>query len=445
MAVSPVGDRARIHERPVELLQHLLRFDTTNPPGGEAACVGYIRELLDDADIPYTIHALDPDRPNLIARLRGAGTAPPLLLHAHVDVVTTRGQDWSHPPFAGALADGFVWGRGALDMKCGVAMMLCALLRAKAEGTVPPGDVLLAILSDEENGSDYGAKFLTEEHPELFAGVRYAIGEGGGVARYLDGMRFYPIMVAEKQICWLKATVRGPGGHASRPMRGGTMARLARMLTRLDESRLPVHVTPVAQRMLETMAVALPAESGAQLAALLDPARTDATLDAMGARGLFFDPMLHNTVNATVVRGGHKVNVVPSEVEVELDGRILPGYGVDNLLAELRNVIGGDVELEILRHDASGHVPDFGLYERLADVVRGADPEGVPLPFLLFAVTDGRYFAKLGIQPYGLLPLNVPEEPDFTRLVHAADERVPARSVEFGTDVLYRLFQRFGP
>ncbi len=443
MAVS-TGSRAEIYERPAELLQDLIRFNTTNPPGNEAECVTYINNLLGEAGVATTILALDPNRPNLIARLEGTGNAPPLLLHGHVDVVTTLNQQWQQPPFEGTLADGFVWGRGALDMKGGVSMMLSAFLRARAEGATLPGDVILCILSDEEAGSDYGAKWLVETHPEVFEGVKYAIGEGGGVARYIDGRRFYPVMVAEKQICWVKATVRGPGGHGSRPMRGGTMAKLGRMLTQLDQNRLPVHITPVAQQMLETLADALPGETGDTLRALLDPASTDAVLDRMGTRGLFFDPILHNMVNATIVHGGHKINVIPSEVTVEMDGRLLPGQTSDDLLAELRALVGEDVDLEVIRYDASTHTPDLGLYPTLASILQEADPEAAPVPFLLFAVTDGRFFAKLGIQPYGFLPLNVPADPDFTRLVHAADERVPAQAVEFGVNALYQLLQRFG-
>ncbi len=165
------------------MLQDLIRFDTTNPPGNEADCVAYANQLLIAAGFQTVLLGCHPDRPNLITRLSGRGDAPPLLLHGHVDVVTTAGQKWTYPPFEGTVADGCVWGRGALDMKSGVAMMLAALLRAKAEGFVPAGDVVLAILCDEEAGSDYGAKYLVENHSEHFRGVRYAIGEGGGFSR----------------------------------------------------------------------------------------------------------------------------------------------------------------------------------------------------------------------------------------------------------------------
>src|SRR5579885_165842 len=248
---------ADIYQRPAELLQRLIRFDTTNPPGNEAACIAYLRDLLTAAGIETKIVARDPNRPNLIARVAGRGDAPPLLLYGHVDVVTTAGQQWAHPPFGGDEAEGYIWGRGALDMKGGIAMMTAALLRAKIEGVDPPGDVILAALSDEENWGDYGAKYLVEQHADLFTGVRYALGELGGFSLEIGPKRFYPIMVAEKQGCAVTATVRGPGGHGSLPLHGGAMAKLARLLQRLDQHRLPVHVTPVTRMMIETVASGL--------------------------------------------------------------------------------------------------------------------------------------------------------------------------------------------
>src|SRR5262245_60003724 len=260
--MQDTADAATIYQRPAELLQWLLRFNTTNPPGAEGPCIEYIRFVLAAVGIESTILALDPDRPNLIARIPGAGDAPPLLLYGHVDVVTTEGQDWTHPPFAGEIADGFVWGRGALDMKGGVAMMLSAFRRAKAEEARLPGDVIFLAVSDEEESGTNGARFVTEEHRDLFDGVRRALGEFGGFSIALGLRRFYPIMVAEKQGCHVRATVRGPGGHGALPMRGGTMAGLARLLRTLDRNRLPVHITPVVRAMIEAVAERLVAPSG---------------------------------------------------------------------------------------------------------------------------------------------------------------------------------------
>lgn len=436
-----------IYTRPVDILRTLVRFDTTNPPGDEAACIGYVRDLLADAGIPSTLLAKTPSRPNLIARLPGRGDAPPLLWQGHVDVVTTANQQWSRDPFGAELIDGVVWGRGTLDMKDGVAMMLAAILRAKAEGLRPAGDIILAVMADEEAASDYGARFLAEEHPEQFAGVRYAIGEGGGSSQELLGKRFYSIMVAEKQVCWMKATLRGPGGHGSAPLRGGAMAALGRLLSTLDARRLPVHITPVMRQMIAAMAEATPAPLDATLMQLLDPAQTDATLDALAGQGVraarSLDALLHNTVNATVVHGGYKTNVIPSAIELELDGRVLPGYTADDMQAEVKALLGADLELAITRHDPGLADVDMTLFPLLAELVREADPDGIPIPAMVGGFTDGRMFARLGIQNYGFLPQRMPDDFAGSGLVHGADERIPVSALEFGTQVLYRLLERY--
>jgi acetylornithine deacetylase/succinyl-diaminopimelate desuccinylase-like protein len=429
---------------PSELLLQLLRFDTTNPPGAERACIEWLEEILRSGGLETRIVAAEPERPNLVARLPGDGAAAPLLLQGHVDVVSTAGQRWTHPPFDGVVADGFVWGRGALDMKAGVAMMVAAVLGLAGAGERPAGDLVLALLCDEEAGGDLGARFLVERHPELLEGVRYGIGEFGGFSMDVAGRRFYPIQVAEKEICWTRATVRGPGGHGSIPMRGGTTARLAGLLRALDRRRLPVHPTDVPRRMIEGIAAELPAPARAPLRGLLNPRLTDGLLRVLGDAGRGFEPMLRNTVNATIVRAGDQMNVVPSEATVELDGRLLPGFAPDDFLAELRAVVGDDVELEVLRHERGRTEPDLALFGLLAGVLRERDPGATPVPMLLPGVTDGRIFAKLGIQTYGFLPMQLPTELRFTQLLHAADERVPVDAVEFGAAAIRAVLERYG-
>jgi acetylornithine deacetylase/succinyl-diaminopimelate desuccinylase-like protein len=360
-----------------------------------------------------------------------------------VDVVPTAGQQWTHPPFAAEVVDGVVWGRGALDMKSGVAMMVTAFLRAKAEGRVPPGGLVLAVLSDEEAGGDFGAKFLAREHPDALAGVRHALGEVGGVSVYIAGRRFYPIQVAEKRMCHIKATVRGPGGHAARPFSGGAMARLAAMLRALDRKRTPPHVTPVARAMIEAIASALPRPKAAVLRALLDARTHSAALRLIGEQGRPLEGALRNTVNATIVRGGSALNVIPSEIEVELDGRLLPGFGPDDLLRELRDIIGKDIDLEVLRHDEGPADADMTFFGALAGVMRELDPEGVPIPMLLPAVTDARHLSPLGIQTYGFMPMKLPEDFPLATLAHAADERVPVEALGFGAEAIFRAIDRY--
>ena len=437
MSTAPAPD-------PVELLRELIRFDTTNPPGNEGPCIEHLRDVFEGAGRPTEVYALDPARPNLVSRLRGGGDAPPLLLYGHVDVVGTHGQRWTHPPFEARLVDGEVWGRGALDMKSGVAMMVSAFVAATARSDDLPGDVVLAILSDEENLGEVGARFLVEQHPELFEGIRFALGEVGGSAMYLGGRRFYMIEVAEKQVCWLKATIHGPGGHGALPHRGGTMARVGSLLGELDRARLPMRVTAAAEAMIETMAEAADDALRTTLLALLDPDTADAALAALPSpQDRLFEAVLRNTVNATVVTGGGKINVIPSEVELQLDGRLVPGATPEDLLEDLAPLLGDDVEVAVLRNDAGSPEPDLGLFETLAEVVRELDPDGVAVPMLLIGVTDGRYFSRLGIQTYGFLPLDLPE--NFPRtLAHAADERVPASALAFGTEAITRVLHRFG-
>ncbi len=375
--------------------------------------------------------------------LKGRGNAPPLLMYGHMDVIETAGQEWTYPPFDATVADGFIWGRGALDMKSGLTMMVAALMRAKTEGLMPAGDILLALLCDEESGSNYGAKYMVTEHPEQFAGVKYAIGEFGGYTMHMGARKFYPIQIAEKQACWLKATLRGAGGHGAMPNRGGAMAVLAQMLGRLDRCRLPAHITPVTRQMVECIADNLPLPKGLIFRQLLNPSLTRVILRMLGDLSYCLEPLLCNTINATVVRGGEKINVVPNEVTVELDGRLLPGCSPDDMVSELRKVIGNDVEFEVLRHDPETPEPDLGLFDTLSEILQGADPEAIPVPLMLPAFTDGRTFAKLGIQTYGFTPMTLPKGFKFFETIHAADERIPVGAAEFGTDAIYELIKRY--
>jgi acetylornithine deacetylase/succinyl-diaminopimelate desuccinylase-like protein len=431
-----------LQDRPVELLQRLLRFDTSNPPGGERECIEWIKGLLEALGCEVRVLAREPARPNLLARIAGRGNSPPLLLQGHLDVVPARGE-WQHDPFAGQLVDGYVWGRGALDMKGGVAMMLAAFMRAKASEVPPPGDLILCLLADEEAGSQLGADFLVREHAELFDGVRYSIGEFGGFTMEVAGRRFYPIMVAEKQVCWTQATLRGQAGHGSMPVRGGAMGKLGRLLNALDRRRLPVHVTPVARLMIEAVAGEMPAALALPLRGLLVPALTDRLLDLFGERGRIFDPLLHNTASATVVQGGEKVNVIPDALTLELDCRLLPGFSPEDAFAELRTLAGVELDFELVQYDPIASEPDMAMFDTLAGVLRELDARAKPIPLLLPGVTDGRFFSRLGIQTYGFLPMQLPPELPFMQLIHAPDERLPADALEFGTRAIGRALERF--
>jgi len=330
-------------------------------------------------------------------------------------------------------------------MKGPIVMMIDAFLRAAADPSPPAGDVILCVVCDEEMFGTEGARFLVENHAGSFEGVRYCLGEFGGFPFRFDGTRFYPIQIAERIGVGFEITIEGPAGHGSIPIRHGAMAKLGRMLRALDRRPLPVHVTVPTRLMLEALAAHT---SGATRLALrrLGDARTAApVLRAMRSQLGMFEPLFRNTVSPTVVRGGDKHNVIPSRITLTLDGRMLPGSSIDEFLSEVRTVVGNDCTIEVTTDGSTSPAePDLGLFGLLAESLMEVDPEGMPIPFLLPAVTDGRWFAQLGIQPYGYTPMSLPEGFDFQRTVHAADERIPTDALAFGAAAFTTVLRRYG-
>lgn len=251
-------------------------------------------------------------------------------------------------------------------------------------------------------------------------------------------------MVAEKHSCRTKVTATGQGGHGSMPVRGEAMAKLSRALQRLDEQRLPVHVTPAVRQMVESMASLLPSPKDQLLRQVLNPQLTDKVLDQLGPTGRLLDPLLHNTVSPTILHGSEKINVIPCEVSVELDGRLLPGCTDKDMLSELGQLLGDEVELTVLKHEAGPPEADMGLFDTLSGILKEADPDGTPGPLLVSGCTDARHFAQLGIQTYGFTPMSLPPGLDIFKLAHGPDERVPVEALSFGTEAIYTLMERFG-
>jgi len=430
--------------RAVEILQALIRFDTTNPPGNERACIEYIGGLLRGAGIPVEIQGEDPDRPNLVARIRGQGTAAPLLLFGHVDVVTTAHQSWAVPPFEARIQDGYLWGRGALDMKSGVAMMATALLEAHERKLPLAGDVVFCVVADEEAGGAKGAQYLVEQYPTLFDGVRFALGEFGGFPIYMGDQRLYLVQIAEKQPCWMEIAIRGPAGHGARPMRDGAMAELSHILHRLNTRRLPVHICEATRQMVLAMAESVPRTQRAILKRLLCPRWTDAVLRMLGELGRNFEPLFRNTANATIVRGGDKANVIPSEIILGLDGRLLPGQHPGDLIRELDALTQRTLDCRVRLYEPSSERIDPGLLPVLAAALRCQDTDARIAPYLLPGSSDARFFSRLGIQTYGFTPMNLPPDFSFFETIHAADERIPVECLAFGTRAMLEVLQTFG-
>lgn len=433
------------------IAQRLVRFPTVNPPGDEAECVAWIRGLLAGAGLETLVLGTDPRRPNLLARFSGRGLEPPLLLHAHVDVVPVTGQTWRRPPFCGDIVDGELWGRGAVDMKGHLAMMLAALLRMRERGETPLGDIVLAVVADEETGSDAGARFLVREHPHLFAGVRYAIGEDGGAELGLGRHpRVHPIVVAEKRTCWVRATFRGAAGHASRvPGNASAVHRLNRFLTAVSGGGLGVEMTPVAHRMLSSLAAATRPEVAARIAAFhADPGEPRALDGLSETTARYLRSVVQHTVSPTVFHGGTGTNVHPSEITVELDGRVLPGpYSTDSFMEQLRERTGPDATLDLFVEGEPMPEPRLDtFYDRLAAALRVHDPGGFPVPVMTTASTDARVFSQLGIQCFGWFPLPQEAGVTYRDRLHQADERISVASLEFGANCFHTLLSgRMGP
>ena len=427
------------------LLQQLIRIDTSNPPGNERRAMELVKKVLADHGVDVGMVAADPERPNLIARIRGRDTAPPLLLQGHMDVVPTTGQQWRHPPFAGSVSDGFVWGRGALDMKGPIVMMIDAFLRLADSGDDPAGDVMLCLMPDEEAGSEVGAKYLVSRHPEMFDGVKHAIGEFGGFSYHVAGVEFMPIQVSEQIPVQFTVTFTGAGGHGSLPVSDGAMAQLGRALTALDNHDLPVHIAPATRLMLEGIARHTSGATAFGVRRLLDERTAALTLNLLGAQFGRLGSLLRNTVSPTVVRGGENGNVIPSVVSLTLDGRMLPTSTPEQFLGELRAVIGEECEISY-QTEWNGPPPDLDLsvYPLLKNILTGMRPRVVPLPYMQSGATDGRVFAELGIQTYGFTPMPLPEGFTFERTVHGADERIPVDALDFGARALHELLRRYG-
>ncbi|MFA5628869.1 MAG: M20/M25/M40 family metallo-hydrolase [Dehalococcoidales bacterium] len=434
-----------IYKRPEELLQNLIRFNTTNPPGNEAPLIEYIDKLFTAAGFETITVAKDPARPNLLTRLKGKGKASPLLLYGHTDVVTAANQNWTYPPFDGEIADGYIWGRGALDMKCGLAMMIAALLRAKAENFKPAADIIFCAMADEETGGSYGAKFLVREHMDIFRDIKYAVSEFGGYTMYINGKKFYLIQVAEKHHCTAEITFYGPSGHGSVPMKNSAMYKMGKALVALNDKKLPVHITAVTERMINIISAHISEPESTFFKELLNPQKTEAILEQIKDKtDNFFDPLLHNTVNAIMVKGGERINVVPGEVTLYLDGRILPILSDIDLKNELTEIIGNDCDIKITNYEQAKADADLSLFEMLSDILKEKEPDCIPIPIIISASTDARLLAKLGIQTYGFLPIDLPEGFSFMNYVHAADEKIPVAAMYSGTDAMYEVIKRYG-
>lgn len=433
-----------LEEDALRLLVELLRIDTTNPPGNERPAAEVCAARLRADGLEPVLLEGAPGRTNLVCRWEGTGEERPLLLTAHLDVVEAK-EGWSRPPFAGEIHDGFVWGRGAIDMKHHAAMCVTVMRSLARSGVRLRRDVILALVADEEAGCDLGSTWLVENHPELVR-AEYALGEIGGFTLHLEGKRFYPIQVAQKGVLWLRARTKGEPGHGSMPREESAVGVLAAAVSRLSKGAMPVHATAAARAFLGTVGRAIGGVKGVALRGLASPRLAPTILRAIPDRSLArsLRAVLSNTANPTVLRAGEKVNVIPGEAEALIDGRSLPGHAGAKILEELRAVLGPGVEITVLREARALEFPfDTPMYEALAAAVRRADPQGIPVPYMIPGFTDALAFSHLGATWYGFAPVGLPPGVPFADLFHGRDERIPVEGFRFGLRLLHDAVRSF--
>ncbi|HTT76539.1 MAG TPA: M20/M25/M40 family metallo-hydrolase [Candidatus Binataceae bacterium] len=390
-------------------LQALIRLNTSNPPGNEQLAADYLAKAFGPAGLEPVMIAPEPSRTNLIVRLSGRDrSAPPLMLSSHTDVVPVEAGRWTRDPFGAEIADGCIWGRGAIDMKAKCAMDLALALAMQRTGAVPARDVIIAAVADEEAGSERGARYLVEHHPDLVR-AGYVLNETGGFTLYLGERRFYPIQVAEKGFVTVKMTVNAAPGHGSMPRADTAISWMADLIGRITRTPMRRRLTPLMQQTMAGLGVA--PEKAPPL----------------------FRPMMANTVTPTILQAGYKDNVIPGEAWVILDGRTLPGEDERSFLRELREIVGPEPLLEVIKSAPPTEASvDTELFRLIKSRVEEADAGAIAIPWMLPGATDSKFYAQLGATCYGFSPVRLDPRMPFGSLYHGNDERLPVSGFLWG-------------
>jgi acetylornithine deacetylase/succinyl-diaminopimelate desuccinylase-like protein len=424
-----------------QLTQELIRIDSSNwgdspETVGEAEAADYCAERLREVGLdPEVIVTTSDSRRAVHVRIPGTDAAAgALLLHGHIDVVPAMAADWSRPPFAAELADGFIWGRGAVDMKDMDAMILAVIRSWARAGVRPRRDVVVLFLPDEEAGSVHGAHWLVEHRPELFAGVTEAVGEVGGFSVTVrDDLRLYPIQTAEKGIRWLRLRAKDRAGHGSMIHQDNAVTALCEAVAKVGRHNWPIRRTKTVDRFLAGLSEAYGVD--------LSDGDIDQVRERLGTLAFLVGATLQNTANPTMLQAGYKHNVIPGEATASIDGRVLPGYE-DEFDATIREIVGDGIIIESVNSDIALEAPfDTATVDLMASVLRHEDPYALPVPYMISGGTDAKAFARLGVDCYGFSPLQMPADLDYWRLFHGVDERVPVDGLKFGVRVLDRFLR----
>jgi acetylornithine deacetylase/succinyl-diaminopimelate desuccinylase-like protein len=420
----------------VDLCRDLIRIDTSNygddSGPGERKAAEHVAALLDEVGIESQLFEQESGRTSLVAQWGGTpGGTGALLLHGHLDVVPAAADDWQVDPFSGEVRDGYLWGRGAVDMKDFDAMLL-SVVRARARaGVVPERPVVLCFTADEEAGGHLGAQVLVERHREQLEHCTEAVGEVGGFSITIRGQRLYLIEAAEKGMAWMRLTARGRAGHGSMTNDDNAVTRLSAAVARIGAHEWPVRLTPTMQTLLAAVGQIAGTDA--------TPDNAEALVEEFGGAARMMGAVIRNTANPTMLGAGYKVNVIPTEATAHVDGRFLPGYE-DEFFDTIAELCGEGIERTFVSHQQPWETPyDGDLVDAMTRCLLAEDPGAVVAPYLMSGGTDAKHFNDLGLRAYGFAPLRLPADLDFTALFHGVDERVPTDALEFGARVLDRF------
>lgn len=436
-----------------QILSELIRIDTTNPPGNETKAATYVADVLNKEGFQCEIFESAPQRGNVITRLKGSGEKPSLLLLSHLDVVAAKAEEWSVDPFGGVVKDGFVWGRGALDMKGMTAIEIMVLKLLKRNNIRLKGDVILAATADEEMGGLKGVAYLLQKYPEKIL-APYVLNEGGGWTIPVHNRNVYTIQTAEKGLLWFKVKAKGTPGHGSMPdAADNAIMRMHRVIEKLGNYRGPVSYIQVVKQMLAELSKDEKLQEPIRRL-LTNPQSSDTVLSelakSMPALADEIRPRIRMTITPTIINGGVKENVVPSECEAVFDCRMLPGQTIDqtqNLIKKMLTQVGLDkLSVETIQAQEPSESPiETPLYQAISTVLKDLEPSCGVAPLLMTGGTDSRFFRRLGSVCYGFHPMKSETRDGVrvTRREHGIDECISVENLVFGTRVLYEAVKRF--
>jgi acetylornithine deacetylase/succinyl-diaminopimelate desuccinylase-like protein len=411
-----------------DLLSRLIRLDTTNPPGNETAAAELLREYLEASGVECELYARVPERASLVARIRGTGDGPSLMLLSHTDVVLADPSEWSVPPFSGEVRDDEVWGRGAIDMKSQVAANAVAIASLAREGFRPTGDLIFAATADEEVGDGFGLMWLCAEHPEAVR-CDYAINEGSGDRLDFGGDIYYLCATAEKMTAPFNVRVHGRSGHASMPgIADNALVKAARLIERIAEYRPEPQLQPEVEAFLRTVLGEVPAAAD-----VVERARAFHPIAAE-----LVEPLLAPTFAPTMISASQKRNVIPALCEIAVDCRLLPGQSPESVAAIVGEVLGSDIPYDVEWLTAEGGTRsalDTPLWEAVDEFVAKSEPGARALPICCAGFTDSHWLREaFGTVAYGFFPMREMLPEVAAQLIHSADERIPVGDLELGLD-----------